>query len=781
MLEKVDIILPHLESKWLASLREFLHSIQSCLQLDNPGIPTLQRHHDTHVMDAILMSKLFSPSEIRRLNYCRLYLQAQTISDLTEVSGRYLDRAKYEGRFSASSSCTHGMWIHQHCPSPSEWKLWQRANLLWSDESGKLRQELGPWLYTIDKLRQSHSAYQLDTSLWIRDRQDYRLYELLWKAGEYRYIPTREWYEWQHIPNAAVPVEACGDAMGEWTVVERSTVFVLHRPVPLATFEQYVADLEPWEYDLLSRTALPTDPFSVGLALSHGVRGVSDGSVWLKQMGAFGWTMSTDLGERSAEGMGPAPGAAPNSYRSEAYGMLAMLCFLKRLAEFTYQHEPWQGALATDSLSLVDTVLGIKRKLTPTEAAASEPEPVQLPLDPLSPEWDLIVNIRRLFREMPGLSLEHVRGHQDRRVNYQQLSLMAQLNVDADEMANHFQREFGALRPHALLTADAGVHLITPKGTVTTNYKTTIRLQASYGPLLAHLQARNGWNTNTTDRINWKAHATCLHQRMKRRAHFIKLVQGILPTNHSQHRHDPSRRGCPACTCPDEDWAHILRCAHPSRVEWRAQLLEVLATTCDKWETRLGLRAILLDGIQGWLKSTDPESYQLDTAIYDDEYERLIVHQNRIGWKHIFLGRFCWEWVDLQDAHYVTRPNSTGKKRRKGAKWQVAIIGRMWDTWYLLWESRNTDLHGADARQRALVERRNALQTLRELYALRNQYEPTVRELLMADVRDHEVKSTWHIQTWLQINESIFRTSLKRVTKLATAGMRSLKSSWEKR
>jgi hypothetical protein len=163
--------------------------------------------------------------------------------------------------------------------------------------------------------------------------------------------------------------------------------------------------------------------------------------------------------------------------------MLAMLCFLKRLAEFTYQHEPWCGTLATDSLSLVETVLGIKRKPSVMEAAVSEPEPVQLPLDPLSPEWDLIVNIRRLLCEMPGLSLEHVRGHQDRRGTYQQLSLLAQLNVDADDLANTFQREYGAIRPHALLTEEAGVHLITPKGNVTTKYKTAIRHQATDGPL----------------------------------------------------------------------------------------------------------------------------------------------------------------------------------------------------------------------------------------------------------------------------------------------------------
>jgi hypothetical protein len=96
---------------------------------------------------------------------------------------------------------------------------------------------------------------------------------------------------------------------------------------------------------------MPTDPFSVSETLSHDIRGVRDSSVWMKQMGALGWTSSIDLGECAAEGMGPAPGAKPTLYRSEAYGMLAMLCFLNQLTEFTYQHEPWTGVIAADSLT----------------------------------------------------------------------------------------------------------------------------------------------------------------------------------------------------------------------------------------------------------------------------------------------------------------------------------------------------------------------------------------------------------------------------------------------
>jgi hypothetical protein len=42
-----------------------------------------------------------------------------------------------------------------------------------------------------------------------------------------------------------------------------------------------------------------------------------------------------------------------DSYWAEAYGMLAILTILKRLAEFTVYMEPWSGILATDSQSLL--------------------------------------------------------------------------------------------------------------------------------------------------------------------------------------------------------------------------------------------------------------------------------------------------------------------------------------------------------------------------------------------------------------------------------------------
>ena len=55
--------------------------------------------------------------------------------------------------------------------------------------------------------------------------------------------------------------------------------------------------------------------------------------------------------------------------------------------------EEWQGIIGTDSQSMLDFILG-QNKAGP---AASEPTPLptqQLSLDPLIPEWDLLVEIR---------------------------------------------------------------------------------------------------------------------------------------------------------------------------------------------------------------------------------------------------------------------------------------------------------------------------------------------------------------------------------------------------
>ena len=69
-------------------------SINALLHLDMTGLPPLEREHDGYLMVWIVQSNQFTDKEGVRLNYCRLFLNAVTLSDLTVTNGKYLDNGK---------------------------------------------------------------------------------------------------------------------------------------------------------------------------------------------------------------------------------------------------------------------------------------------------------------------------------------------------------------------------------------------------------------------------------------------------------------------------------------------------------------------------------------------------------------------------------------------------------------------------------------------------------------------------------------------------------------
>ena len=85
------------------------------------------------------------------------------------------------------------------------------------------------------------------------------------------------------------------------------------------------------------------------------------------------------------------------------------------------------------------------------------------------------MEIQEALREMPGVDLIYVKGHQEDRVPYDRLPLMAQLNVDADRLAGKYNNEHGASRPFAWLAPNTGAVLITDDGTMTSSFKAELR------------------------------------------------------------------------------------------------------------------------------------------------------------------------------------------------------------------------------------------------------------------------------------------------------------------
>ena len=362
---------------------------------------------------------------------------------------------------------------------------------------------------------------------------------------------------------------------------------------------------------------------------------------------------------------------------------------------------------------------------------------------------------------------------------YERLPLLAQLNVDADALANKYQRDHGLYQPEVLLTQWAGAHLVLPTGTVTGHYEAAIRYHASAEPLRVHLRDRNQWSQATFDYINWPAHGASIRNHMHCRTQLIKLVHGILPTNAKLHRDDHIRNRCPCCRNAKEDWTHILSCDAPSRSKWRRNMIQAVDIKCESLKTHPELRALLITSLQRWmhwLTENHDEKFEVHLPTNTPtSMAQLIAKQNAIGWQHILLGRFCTDWSKIQEAHYATMINTKEGKQRSGQRWQHSIIGKVWTQWFILWEMRNQDLHGANESTKARAEREENERTLRDIYDMRAQMEPSVQQLLCQDIATHFEKPLWYNKNWLAIHGPLVKQSIKRAKKKAIQGVRSIR------
>ena len=444
------------------------------------------------------------------------------------------------------------------------------------------------------------------------------------------------------------------------------------------------------------------------------------------------------------------------------------------------------GIVATDSQSLIDTILD-KPWCTSTAVRVDETHTPTLgkhvqhiPLDPMFPEWDIIRGIQVLLLSMPSLTLQHVKGHQDRHLQYNRLPLLAQLNVDADEQATRFQTVHGCFQPDVLHTAWSGVHLVLPIGTITSHVETA-KFHATAPPLKAYYMAqRYGWTPQTLATVNWKAHGTCLRKHLSKKTHLVKFVHGILPTNSILHRREPIRSRCPRCTRVLETWQHIWQCCHITREQWRIQMLTAVTTECTKLRTMPALQRLLTKAIRQWLVH-DPSSdvsFQMSVEGYTSAVRRVIFQQNAIGWDHIFQGRFSVSWGALQDDYYArqARITDTELKCITGNYWQAMVIEIIWRQWFQLWNIRNNDLHGADKNAKAQAERQEVERALRDIYDIKMQLEPSVQQLLCKDITDNFSKPVWYNRNWLAIHAPLAYASLKRAKARAIQGVRSIRS-----
>jgi len=732
--------LPHLEANWISSVRKYLQDMGGTLQLKDPMVPPLQRHHDAYIMDRIMALGSFTPAQIRKINYCRLYLNAVTLADICSADGTRFDKEAFHGHKLEYQEvpCRNWHCVYQQKPDGKTWALWRRAlRMLSTAQRGnrlRLPQPLGDWTVPTSEMRRTWTYYLSPDRSNLHNRLTPEAFDVHAKL-QYDYDGNSHAIT-HTLPPDAVPVQARG--AGE-TFVVPTTCRRVRLSAPLPTPPSVLAaihQMEPWERDLLQGLDLlvPEQELITALCESPLIF-VSDGSADQdKNTGSFGWTLSRPNGQRLATCNGPVYTYKATSYRSEGYGILSVLRFVYNVLKLRNLASMPCHKLCCDNEKMVKRC----QKL---------PKPHQMvPNSRVVAEWDLLAEVWETTRSIPEGSrptINWIRGHQDKHTAYENLSLEAQLNVDADELAEAYVRT----HPHKDYTTShlfptSGIQLHIQSGTATYQLQRVVTRTRPGKDLENYLCKKNEWSPQTLKDVDWEAHRRALNRHQPRRHTLVKHLHDYLPVGKRVHKYDPKYpQSCPSCAEPIETCAHVHQCPAQTRVQWRSTFLQTLRNKLESLNTAPPLASLLVEALHRVLHD-EPLGDDLSTFGLPD----LHLAQASIGWHHLLKGRFSKLWTRYQQTHLESLGVNSSQQ---GLKWTVNVIHCIFKSWLQLWDLRNEDRHGKDLEAKRAREKEQAQREVEALYDQQPRMPPCLQHLFHMSLQVMLQKSTSYLRAFI--------------------------------
>jgi hypothetical protein len=295
------------------------------------------------------------------------------------------------------------------------------------------------------------------------------------------------------------------------------------------------------------------------------------------------------------------------------------------------------------------------------------------------PDYNLLGAIFHLRRRSKiTWSYRHVKGHQDDQSS--DLDLWAQRNIKMDQWAKdhiqtarHSSRHFNIPgEPWQLWAKDKKV----TKHILPTLYETIFAYTSKE-------YWRSKANPEGIQEIDWPNIGRAMKAQPRSRRVFIsKHVSGMCGVGKfMQCWKEWDSPNCPRCGL-FEDAPYLWRCkGHGTKEIWNKAILDL-----ESAMRQLDTDPTLAHVISSYLKSWSSDSGIQYSA--PREFQMLILAQSGVGWRQFFKGWWVMHWASLQYRYYTII-----KSTRTGNRWVSAIIQKLWNIAWDLWEHWNGILH----------------------------------------------------------------------------------------
>jgi hypothetical protein len=757
VLANPNIDLPHLQGKFIPAIRQHLSLIDSHINLDTTFVTPPLRRNDKAIMEQALELN-FTAIQLKKINCVRMFLGVTYLSEITHPNGNHLQSSIQTPSYRSRHYQVTSNRPQQQQPNQASWNLWNQvlASLTISS-SRRLKSKLGQW-----------SEFHSQNGLWnVYQSENGHIYE--------RNPESPGWTEYKRAAHRRLYVYARNvdftpsryDIPSYINKLTNNTKFSPQlKPIPpLLNRAKGWDPISPpgssltWS-DMIARQPLWVRSFTIGsefffepgemieqICTNSEVLAVSDGSVKGNRM-TYGWILALRDGTRLARGNGSCPGR-PSSMRSEAAGMLSValiLATLQRNTLFALNHS--QVHFMADNKALITRQLDHQSFTT------------NYPNQTLLPEFDLTEQIySTLFTHKIQSTFSHVKGHQDDSEDISKLCLNAQLNVEADRLAEQYYST-GFAPNFNVPTLPACPAMLFIRGIAITNDYTNQLVRAHTEPqYIQHLQQKFKWSNPTTEIIAWKALSVGLN-RINRQCLAVKVCNDLMPTASTLKKQKyQSQDTC--CLCQQtETREHMIVCSHVSRHKWRIKFIQALRTRMKQLKTQAGILDTFCSALTEWF-----DSQKVTPSKYHVRYRKAIISQTNIGWRQIFMGKISQDWERLQGSTKVT--DST---YRASYLWSASIVELSLTHFISLWEQRNTDVHVTNSVQQQQMQKERQQTRARLLIEKQPLCRPSDHSLFPSNPEEFLTNSTIHqLSTWIATNQQAIENSTKQASVLAIA------------
>ena len=388
----------------------------------------------------------------------------------------------------------------------------------------------------------------------------------------------------------------------------------------------------------------------------------------------------------------------PYSKRTEAAALLAGLSWIASLLARFPNHtnsDPPPLPIPIDNDGVVKDVHRIINDQTPT-------------FDLLSPDYDIMQAIRTTLKALPILTdIFHVKGHQDRHKEWDDLDIYAKINVLADQQAEAIYRK-PPRRTGIFPTWVPGTRAALFHGDmqVTKGIPQYIRDAKNTPEMKKYLIRRSkeatgrdkSWDEETYATIDWRhLGETFKKLSVGRKIQISKYTNDLLPTGRRLQTMDNRVNGrCFACNQLWEDTTHVLTCSCTARCAARTTARAIFQQKLSRLYTPDIMNKLICDSMDSWLARRP-----VLPPVWDGPYEpikgqlrRAFYAQSRIGWDQFFRGRIAKAWqIPIETYYKIRRPGESFTPEQ----WMRSVIKELWKFSITIWKQRNTELHGTDS------------------------------------------------------------------------------------